>query len=107
MPDPLQRNDEPPPLWKLAPHPEKSTMTLAGETAAATTAKRYQQITDLLRARGPMTLFEICSQLGKQKNQLSGRMTELKRDRIIEPTGDRRHDPATGCSAEVYRLAKV
>lgn len=101
--DPLQQA-EMPPLWKLAPHPQKSTSLLAADQAAATTAKRYEQITELLREKGPQTLFEICAHLGKQKNQLSGRLTELRRDGVIEFTGERRTDPQTQASAEVYRL---
>jgi len=111
MSDPLQRRGHPPPtpadlppLWQLAPAPQRSTDRLAADVAARSAGKRYEQIIKLLTERGPLTLFEICAALGKEKNQLSGRMTELRSDHVIEFTGERRTDPKTGCQAEVYRI---
>lgn len=106
MPDPLQTNDALPPLWSIGPPPQKATGRLAADAAALTTPKRYRQIIKLLEQHGPMTLFELASKLGKHAHQISGRITELKRDLVIEPTGDRRPNPATGCQAEVYRLRR-
>lgn len=37
-------------------------------------------------------------------HQISGRITDMKRDGEIEPTGQRKRKPETGCEAEVYRL---
>lgn len=45
------------------------------------------------------TLKELCRFYGKQLHDLSGRISELKQDRILTPTGRRRE----GCA--VLRLA--
>ena len=37
-------------------------------------------------------------------HQVSGRITDLVREGLIERTGDRRQKPATECWAEVYRV---
>lgn len=52
-----------------------------------------------------MTLFEVAAAMQIEPHRISGRITELKRDGLIQRTGDRRQNPATGCSAEVLRLA--
>jgi predicted ArsR family transcriptional regulator len=81
----------------------RSTSFRAGEVAARSSRRRRQQILSLLAVR-PMTLFELAEAIGVHAHQISGRITDLKRDLLITPTGDRRENPATGCKAEVYRL---
>ena len=104
MADPLQhRPDEPPPLWQLAPHPQKPTQELALLDAAEAMERRYGQILACLRRR-PMTLGEIAAELNVADNRISGRMTELRQKGVIEITGERRRNPRCRSMAEVYRL---
>lgn len=105
MPDPLARNDAGAgPLFDQLPPPRRSTSTEAGQAAAMSSRDRYRRILDLLRDRGPMTLFELAAAMAIEPHRISGRITELKRDLLIERTGERRQNPKTGCSAEVLRL---
>lgn len=104
MPHQPQEFPNEPSLWSVGPPPQKATSRLAGDAAALTTTKRYRQIIALLQERGPMTLFEFCAAMHKTPNQISGRLTELCRALVIERTGERRPNPATGCMADVYRL---
>ena len=94
-----------------APTPEEdaplfafSTSRLAGETAALASRGRRAKILELLRHHGPLALFELAALMQVHDHQISGRITDLKRDGEIEPTGERRKKPETGCEAEVYRL---
>lgn len=106
MPDPLARPPESAgPLFDLLPQPQRSTTDQAAAAAARSTPQRYRRILELLRDRGPMTLFEVAAAMQIEPHRISGRITELKRDGLIQRTGDRRQNPATGCSAEVLRLA--
>ncbi len=90
-------------LARHAPKREESTSDQAGRVAARHAHERYHQILDALRSR-PQTLFELASTLHCAPHQISGRLTELTRDGHIEPTGERRRNPATGCTAQVHRL---
>jgi len=80
------------------------TLTLAGQVAAGTTELRYRQILEAL-STGPKTCFEIARDIGVQKNQISGRFSELAAERLIERTGRRRNDPETSCAADVWTIA--
>jgi len=61
-----------------------------------------QQVLDFIRARlGGATLDEVCVGLDREPNQISGRITELKRDGHLSWTGGRR-TTRSGCSAKVY-----
>lgn len=81
-----------------------STSWLAGEIAAAHAKERYRQIIDHLATHGPSTLFEVAAAIEVGQNQISGRFTELKFEGLIEETGQRRKNPTTGATANVYRL---
>lgn len=83
-------------------HP-KSTSRLAGEVAAVTSRGRKARILQLLQEHGPLALFELAAMMEVHDHQISGRITELLRDGLIEPTGQRRTKPETGCQAETYR----
>lgn len=80
-----------------------STSERARKVAAAMTGERYRQIMASLRQR-PKCLFEVAAELGCFDHQISGRFTDLRKLGIIERTGERRVKPATGCSADVYRI---
>jgi hypothetical protein len=51
-----------------------------------------------------MACWEIANALGCQLNAISGRISELKDQHAIEPTGERRPNPRTGRSGEVMRI---
>lgn len=53
---------------------------------------------DYIRRNGTATLEELCAHFGKTPNQLSGRCTELKALKLIEPTGQTRN------GFQVYRV---
>ena len=46
-------------------------------------------IVELVAKHGAMTLAEICEAMEKQKNAVSGRMTELVRDGVLAVQGQR------------------
>lgn len=94
-----------PSLFDPLPPIAKSTSTLAAEAAVRTTSKRRRQILDTIREAGPLSLFELADRLGVHAHQISGRITDLKRDGLIQATGERRINRATGCQADVYRLS--
>src|SRR3954470_16869403 len=81
-----------------------TTSRLAGERAALASRGRRQKILQLLEQHGPLALFELAAMMEVHDHQISGRITDLKRDGLIEPTGQRRENPETRCQAEVYRL---
>lgn len=81
-----------------------NTRRMACDVAATSIPRRYAQILDLLRTRGPMTLWEVAAAMGVHDHQISGRISELKEKLLIEATGERRKKPSTGCEADVYRL---
>lgn len=69
--------------------------------------QRYQQILRILKERGPSTLFEIAAELRCFDHQISGRITELVKEGIIERTPQRRQKPETGCWADVLALSSA
>lgn len=110
MPDPLlyRQTDsaaanQAGPLFDF-PAPKKDTIRLAGEVAAAISGKRRRQILQLLTDRGPMTLWQLAEAMAVHDNQISGRMTDLKRDGLIEATGERLARPGSPVKADVYRV---
>lgn len=54
-------------------------------------AKResHQQIIALCRETGRVWLKSVCRALGKEKNEVSGRLSELKEMGVLMPSGDR------------------
>lgn len=81
-----------------------STQAIAGQIAAGHADQRYAQILAIIERRGDATLAEIAAELRVTPNQISGRITELLNDFIIEPTGARRPNPKTGSPCRVYHL---
>ena len=79
------------------------TSAQAGQAAARHNTSRRLRILDLLTQQ-PMALWELADAMNVFDHQISGRLTELARDGLIEPTGDRRTRPGTNCQAEVWRL---
>lgn len=105
MSDPMMRPKTP----DAHPGPSPSGCTLfdqpravAAMTAAKSVPKRHAQILQLLSDR-PRTLWECAQALGVHDHQISGRITELLATHQIEPTGEHRKKPDTGCPAAVYR----
>ena len=74
--------------------------------AAQIHGKRCQRILEILRNRGPSTLFEVAAELNVFDHQISGRFTDLVRGGLIERTGERRPKPETGCPADIWRLTE-
>lgn len=122
MSDPLARSGKEPPSLFNQPKPPPpanrggqalparggqtltDTSAAAGAIAARCSGQRYARILQILADRGPLTLFELAAEMGVFDHQISGRITELKRDGWIEPTGETRIKPGTGASAQVLRL---
>ncbi len=106
--DPLMRRTAPPAELSLWDHigtipADRTTTQIAGVSASNSMPNRRQQILDLLGS-SPQTLFELAAKMGCHAHQISGRLTDLRADGLIELAGARRPNPATGCPAEVYRI---
>jgi hypothetical protein len=61
----------------------------------------------MITHRGRATLFETAAYFHKQKNELSGRFTELLKRGLIRDSGDRATDPQTGRSARIYQISQI
>ena len=81
-----------------------STRDAAGHVAARSAGKRKAAIRQLLRDRGPMTCFELAAAMGVADSQISGRITDMLKEREIERTGQTKNKPSTGCPCDIYRL---
>jgi hypothetical protein len=93
-------------LYNQAPEPQRavgSTSAQAGAVAALRIGSWRYKILQRL-AEAPSTLFELASFFNVSDHQISGRLTELSKDGLIEPSGQRRTKPETGCEAEVWKL---
>lgn len=106
--DPMMQSAGEPSLWDRVdqitqPPQTRSTSQLAAIAATASMPSRRRAILESLTRDGPQTLFELCYRLRCHPHQISGRLTDLKAECLIEPTGERRPNPATGCQADVYR----
>ena len=66
-----------------------------------------QLVIEFLRRRGDQgcTADEFAAHVGRQLNTLSGRFSELKRDGVIVPNGQKRPTRA-GCASKVYVLRR-
>ncbi len=109
MSDPLSRPRDPlaGTLFEQLGDPRpRSTRDEAHIAAMRDADRRREQILGLLRERGPMACFEIARALGTMDHSISGRLTDLKKDNLIEPTGERRPNPRSGRTADVYRLVR-
>ncbi len=109
MSDPLmkRRDDLAGTLFEQLGEPRpRSTRDEAHIAAMRDAERRREQILTLLRERGPMTCFELAQVIGVQDHSVSGRLTELKTDALIEPTGERRVNPRSGRKVDVYRIAR-
>jgi hypothetical protein len=88
-------------------HPQglfRSTSDIAGQQAASKSLINRRRILEILRAAGPAgkALFEVAAEMGVPDHTISGRFTELRDDRLIEHTGERRMKGK--CPAEVWRV---
>lgn len=98
-----EQNDQP--LFR--PQPAiGGTSAAAGEVAARSVGSWRQRILARLEVC-ESTLFEVAAHYEVEEHRISGRFTGLVADGYIEPTGERRIKPATGCPAEVYRIRRA
>jgi DNA-binding HxlR family transcriptional regulator len=87
--------------------PEKATLDTskkAGEQAARNAGRMRALIVEQL-SREPLALFEIAARLSIPDHTISGRLTDLARDGVIERTGQTRIKPETQCQCSVWKLA--
>ncbi len=68
---------------------------------------RHRVLSWLVGRGGRGTLWQACTELGKAKNALSGRFTELSKLGFIRDSGQRLKDPETGVSARVWEIPPV
>ncbi len=107
MPDPMTRVQakRPPDLFDLlSPPAPLSTQQLGRVAASRSAAGRYQRITELLTERGPLAGWQIAEAIGCQLHQVSGRLTEMREQGLIEKTGERAKNLRTGVGGEVVRI---
>lgn len=105
MPHPPSPPEDEAPLFSALGR--RTTSHLAGERAALSSRGRRAKIRQLLAHHGPLALFELAQLMEVHDHQISGRITDMKRDGEIEPTGHRKRKPETGCEAEVYKLSRA
>ncbi len=109
MPDPMTRVQakRPPDLFDLLPPPVPLSSQQLGHIAATRSAAgRYQRIIELLTERGPLAGWQIAEAIGCQLHQVSGRLTEMRDQQLIENTGERRKNPRTGVGGEIVRIRR-
>ncbi len=85
--------------------PLLSTTHIAQDAASKLAPKRHRQIIELLSTRGPLAAWQMAEALGLPMHSISGRITELRKAKIIEETGERRTNPRSGVAGEVLRLS--
>lgn len=86
--------------------PVGGTRAAAGLVAAEKSGSRRRRILEIIE-RQPSTLFEIAAILGVPDHTISGRISELKHEQFIEPSGEHRIKPESGCPCEVYQLKRA
>ena len=92
------------------PAPLFGTLLAAQSVANRTAPGRRAQILRLLEDRGPLTVWELAGLIGVASlGQISGRLTELSKDGLIEPLSSggqtlTKPNPATGCKAVLWKL---
>jgi len=80
------------------------TRHAAAAVAARNVPRRYAQIMDVLRQRGPSAIFQIAAVLGVLDHQIAGRFGEMEKAGLIRRSGRSVVKPATGCACELYEL---
>lgn len=107
--------EEPPPLFaqpvaqpsaaavSQASSPAFKPLPKAVDVSAAVSGRRRRQILMVLSCHGERALFEICELLRCEPNQISGRITDLKRDACIDIIGQRPH-PRSHVGCDVYAI---
>jgi hypothetical protein len=83
--------------------PEYQQLPSAVDVAARVSEGRFQRILRHLDLVGPQTLDELCIAFEVSPNQISGRISDLKRDIYIVCTGQQR-PTRSGCAADVYEI---
>ena len=100
MDGPIDHPEDDAPLFKRPPF---GTSHAAGLQAAKKTPSRRERIIEILRETGGAALFEVVARMGVADHVISGRFTEMTRDREIELVGACRRHPKSGCLCEVYK----
>ncbi len=106
--DPMMRcsNRHQLPGSSLDDFPLFGTQHAAAAVAATSASCRRGRIMDLLSQFGELSLPEMCGLMNVTPNQISGRVSDLCRDGLIEPTGQVAINRATGCPCSIYRLRR-
>ncbi len=73
------------------------------DVSARVATGRRQRILQYLVKCGPSTLDEICAVFGVAPNQISGRVSDLKRDNLVAETGLERPS-RSGCACQVLEI---
>lgn len=79
-------------------HRRKAPDTSVVAAYRANTKTDEQAVFNHIRNHGPCNIKQVAARMGKQLNQISGRITALLNKNLIEDTGDR----IDGC--RVYRV---
>lgn len=73
------------------------------EVSARIASERYRRILRSISNNGPSTLFELCDRFDVTPNQISGRLTELKRMLLLAIVGQKPH-PKSGAACDILDL---
>ena len=84
-----------------APHSNETTSKEAAESVKGDVTRIAKRVLDMVR-RSPMTCFEIECDSGLSHQTASARLTQLRKDGLIEDSGDKR-ETASGRRAIVWR----
>lgn len=98
-------------LFGTTPYPHglpgyqgSSTSRQAAEKVSQDLGERQVRVLRAIRRLGPSTTDELCVYFGATPNQISGRLTELKKMGYIKETGEVRKT-RTGFNAKVLGMA--
>jgi hypothetical protein len=94
--------DPAPPVRHDAPDTSREAAKRTGATSKANRVRIMRAMAAQPRERG-LTCYEAQVQLDLLPQTASGRFSELKRMRLIEPTGGKR-ETSTGSKAAAFRL---
>ena len=91
-------------------HKDNPESIAANERNKHDRAAQRAQVLDLITSSDGLTMKEVAEIMGVQLNTISGRGTELKRDKLVAPTGEIRNGSAvlraTGITPEVRECAE-
>lgn len=95
----------PPPTYPDVPgHRGRETSKEAAEKIASRAAVIRELVFDLVRKVGPLAEFEITAALNMPRWTVQPRVSELRQQRRLVETGERRINPQTRKSCDVLRV---